>query len=241
MAYAARSDDPARRSVAETMVCACGIAIAIAALAGTQAWLDRHFMPSFFLPRDSYVLIEQTVRAGIALAGVFLILARRRVARLLWRAPSLALSVTLAGILAFVAGELLLRHVQLRPAEWLGPQEEPRRQPDARVGWTFVPSRVGHATMGGRTIDYALDAYGYRVRRADDAIDPARPTILFTGESIVFGEGLTWSESLPAQVETMTGVQTASLAVHGFSTDQAYVRLTTELPRFRAPVAVISI
>src|SRR5262249_4002188 len=115
------------------------------------------------------------------------------------------------------------------------------RQPDARVGWTFVPSRVGHATMGGRTIDYALDAYGYRVRRADDAIDPARPTILFTGESIVFGEGLTWSESLPAQVETMTGVQTANLAVHGFSTDQAYVRLTTELPRFRAPVAVISI
>jgi len=223
------------------MVCACGIAIVICALAGTQAWLDRHFMPSFFLPRDSYVLIEQAVRAGIALAGVFLILARRPFARLLWRAPSLALSVTLAGILALVAGELLLRHVQLRPAEWLGPQEEPRRQPDARVGWTFVPSRVGHGTMGGRTIDYALDAHGYRVRRADDAIDLARPTILFTGESIMFGEGLTWSESIPAQAGTMTGVQAANLAVHGFSTDQAYLRLTTELPRFRAPVAVISI
>ena len=241
MAYAARTDDPARRRAAETMVCACGIAIVICALAGTQAWLDRHFMPSFFLPRDSYVLIEQAVRAGIALAGVFLILARRPFARLLWRAPSLALSVTLAGILALVAGELLLRHVQLRPAEWLGPQEEPRRQPDARVGWTFVPSRVGHGTMGGRTIDYALDAHGYRVRRADDAIDLARPTILFTGESIMFGEGLTWSESIPAQAGTMTGVQAANLAVHGFSTDQAYLRLTTELPRFRAPVAVISI
>jgi len=181
------------------------------------------------------------VRTGIAIVGVLLVVARRPVARLLWKAPSLALGVTLAAVLAVDASEVLLRHVQLRPAEWLGPQEEPLRRPDARVGWTFVPARVGHSTMGGRTIDYALDANGYRVSSAGDAVDFARPTILFTGESIMFGEGLTWSESVPAQVGMMTGVQSATLAIHGFSNDQAYLRLTTELPRFRAPVAVVSL
>src|SRR5262245_25940174 len=241
MAHGATSDDPARRNVAETIVSAIGLAVIACAFAGDQAWLDRHFMPSFFLPRDAYVTIENSVRTGIAIVGVLLVVARRLVARLLWTAPSLALGVTLAAVLAVAASEVLLRHVQLRPAEWLGPQEEPLRRPDARVGWTFVPSRVGHGTMGGRTIDYALDANGYRVSSAGDAVDFARPTILFTGESIMFGEGLTWSESVPAQVGMMTGVQSATLAIHGFSNDQAYLRLTTELPRFHAPVAVVSL
>src|SRR5262245_50757476 len=39
----------------------------------------------------------------------------------------------------------------------------------------------------------------------------------------------------------MTGIQSANLAVHGFSTDQAYLRLQMELPRFRRPVAVVSL
>jgi hypothetical protein len=241
MAHASPHDGPARRRVAEAMVCALGLALVGCAFAGNQAWLDRHFMPSFFLPRDSYVAIENTVRAGIALTGLLLVAARRPVARPLWKAPLRTVSVTLAAVLALTASELLLRNVQLRPAEWLGPQEEPRRRPDARVGWTFVPARVGQGTMGGRTIDYALDANGYRVRGADDVVDVERPTILFTGESIMFGEGLAWSDSVPAQVAAMTGVQSANLAVHGFSTDQAYLRLGTELPRFRAPVAVISL
>ena len=31
----------------------------------------------------------------------------------------------------------------------------------------------------------------------DEPVDPERPTILFTGESVMFGEGLTWDESVP--------------------------------------------
>ena len=57
----------------------------------------------------------------------------------------------------------------------------------------------------------------------------------------MFGEGLTWEESVPAQVGAMMGIQSANLAVHGFSSDQAYLRLETELPRFRRPVAVVSL
>jgi hypothetical protein len=36
-------------------------------------------------------------------------------------------------------------------------------------------------------------------------------------------------------------VQSVNLAVHGFSTDQTYLRLQEELPRFRSPVAVVSL
>src|SRR5260370_30603768 len=39
----------------------------------------------------------------------------------------------------------------------------------------------------------------------------------------------------------MMGVQTANRAVHGYGNDQAYLRLQTELPHFRRPVAVVSL
>ena len=60
------------------------------------------------------------------------------------------------------------------------PDEEPRRRPDPRLGWTFVPARTGHNTVGGRVIDYAFDPAGYRVRRVDEPVqsraadDPVR-------------------------------------------------------------------
>jgi hypothetical protein len=57
----------------------------------------------------------------------------------------------------------------------------------------------------------------------------------------MFGEGLTWQESVPAQVGAMLPIQSANLAVHGFGNDQAYLRLKRELPHFRRPVAVVSL
>ena len=57
--------------------------------------------------------------------------------------------------------------------------------------------------------------------------------MLFTGESVMFGKGLTWEESIPAQVGAMLGKQSANLAVDGYGNDQAYLRVQAELPRFR--------
>jgi hypothetical protein len=131
--------------------------------------------------------------------------------------------------------------VHLGPTEWLFPDQEPLRQPDPRLGWTLVPARTGQSTSNGRVVDYALDAAGYRVRRSDHPVDTERPTVIFVGESVMFGEGLTWEETVPAQVESMLGVQSANLAVHGFASDQVYLRLERELPRFRRPVAVVSL
>jgi len=65
-------------------------------------------------------------------------------------------------------------------------------------------------------------------------VDLSRPAVV-TGESMMFGEGLAWEESVPGQVETRLGAPSAVLAVHGFGNDQAYLRLESELPRFQHP------
>ncbi len=230
------------RVIAETAVASVGIALLSCALIANQRFLDRHFVPSFFLPRHWYVVIQTSARLTMAVLGTWLALvARLRAGRFAARTPAGALRIVIAVVLALVASNLMLRLVHLRPAEWLSAKDEPRRQPDPRLGWTWVPARTGHKSVGGRIIDYSIEPAGYRVSSLDEAVDPERPTILFTGESVMFGEGLTYAESIPAQVGAMMGVQTANLAVHGYGNDQAYLRLQTELPHFRRPVAVVSL
>jgi hypothetical protein len=224
------------------VITSIGVALVACALAANQRWLDRHFLPSFFIPRHSYVVIETSVRVAIGTLGLALaFVARFAAARLTAQTPLRAVQIAIAAVLALGASELALRRVHLRPVGWLVPEEEPRRQADPRLGWTLVPARTGRSASGGRVVEYAFDAAGYRVRRVDEAVDPERPTILFVGESVMFGEGLTYDESVPAQVGALRNIQSANLAVHGFSVDQAYLRLQSELPRFRRPVAVVSL
>jgi hypothetical protein len=178
----------------------------------------------------------------MAALGMWLALvARPRTGRFAARTPAGALRIVIAVVLAIGASELVLNRVHLRPAEWLSADDEPRRQLYPRLGWTWVPERTGHKSIGGRIIDYSIDPAGYRVSRIAEPVDPEQPTSLFTGESVMFGEGLTYEESIPAQVGSMLWVQTANLAVHGYGHDQAYLRLQTELPHFRRPVAVVSL
>jgi len=231
-----------RRAVAELVLAVFGGTVAICAAAATQVRLDRHFLPSFVIPRSTYVWIETGIRLVAAVLGLMLaVVVRRRVAVVIARDPAIVISSGAAVLLALAPSELVLPHLHVPPAEWLFHQEEPRRQPDARLGWTLVPSRVGHLTIGGRAIEYAIDADGYRAARPDAAVDFARPTVVFAGESVIFGEGLTFDESIPARVTEMTGLQAANLGVNGYSNDQAFLRLERELPRFGRPVAVVSL
>jgi hypothetical protein len=226
----------------EIALAAIGGALVAGAIAAHRAWLDRHFLPSWFLPRPWYVWIQTFVRIAIAALGTFLaVVARPRVGRFVARWPARAFNVSAAAVLALVASELVLQRVHVRAAGWLVADEEPRRRPDSRLGWIPEPAREGRSRIGGRTVAYAFDAAGYRVRRVDEAVDLDRPTIVFAGESVMFGEGLLWDETVPAQVGTLLRLQSANLAVHGFGNDQAYLRLEAELPRFRRPVAVVSL
>ena len=230
------------RFIVEFAIVSLGAALLAGAFIANRQFLDRHFVPSFFLPRHTYVVLQLFGRIVMASIGVWLVLVvRPRVGRFASRSPARTLHIVIAVILALGASELALRHVHLRPAEWLSPNDEPRRQPDPRLGWTWMPARTGHKKIGGRVVSYAIDSAGYRVSRVEDAVNPEQPTILFTGESVMFGEGLTWQESIPAQVGAMLGMQTANLAVHGYGNDQAYLKLREDLPHFRHPVAVVSL
>jgi len=219
-----------------------GVTLVGCAIAANQHWLDSHFLPSFFLPRNWYVRLETVVRVAIGGIGLSLALvARPHLARFLAGTTGRALQIVIAAVLALGTSEVVLRRVHFGPTEWLSAKEEPRRLADPRLGWVLAPARTGHDFMGGRTVEYAVDASGYRVRRLDEPVDPGRPSIVFTGESVMFGEGLMWDETVPAQVEAMLGIQSANLAVHGYSSDQAYLRLEMELPRFRRPVAIVGL
>src|SRR5690349_14144942 len=55
------------------------------------------------------------------------------------------------------------------------------------------------------------------------------------------GFGLAWEETIPARAGALLGIQSANLAVFDYSNDQSYLRLAAELPRFRKPVAVVTL
>jgi cell shape-determining protein MreD len=227
--------------MAEVIVAVVGIAMVIATVLANQTWLDRHFLPSFLMSRLWYVGIETAARVALAGLGLGLAFGARRLGRWLRTfVPRDGVRVAVAILLAVTASELALQRVHLRPTEWRILDEEPRREPDAELGWKFIPNRTAHATSGGRTIQYSFDAAGYRVRSDGNRVDVERPSILFAGESVIFGDGLTYDESVPGQVEATLGVQAVNFGVYGFSTDQTYLRLRKELPRFRRPVAVVA-
>ena len=226
---------------AEISVAAMGLLCAATGLLSRQAWLDAHMMPSFFLPHAWYVTAESGVRAALVAIGAGIVLVRRPLARACASRPSMLVSVAVAIVLALAASEFTLRHLRLRPAEWLRPAEEPLRVVDPRLGWTLARSRAAMVTVGDRTVEYAMDRSGYRVRDVSDPVDPDRPSIVFIGESMMFGEGLACDETVPAQVARGLGIQGANLGVHGYSTDQAYLHLEAELPHFHHPVAVVTL
>lgn len=217
------------------VLAAAGLIGLAAALDG--AWLERHILPEFFQPRDEQLRALTGVRAAMLALGLLLIwpvgpwLARRRPADVLPYVAAIALAV--------VTAEVLLRVLPWYSIHQLPAQREPQRQRDPVMGWTYLPDRVGRGVLGGRTIEYAFDPAGHRVRHRGDAVDYGQPSVLFVGESIMGGHGVTYDETIPAQAAARLGLQPANLAVGGFATDQMYLRFKEEWPRYRQPRAVV--
>ena len=230
------------RIIVEIGIAFVGVLLFLSALLANQRWLDHHFLPSFYTPRSRYVLIEFIVRIVTAAIGAALaLIVRRPLAKFIVYHPARALQISLAVLLAFPATEFVLRmrHRRVLMAEEYPAEVEPSRRRDERLGWVFAPSRTGYQWVRNRKVEYAINSAGYRVRNLDEPVDLERPTIIFTGESMMVGERLTWDESIPAQTSAILGLQSANVAVSGFASDQAYLRLQEELPHFRDPVAVV--
>src|SRR6266853_7007705 len=96
-----------RRRVTEASLAGLGIALILTALAASQAWWDRHFLPVFALERATMGAAEQAARGFIAVGGAMLALVLRRpIAAMLSRASmGGALRILLAVLLALGAGE----------------------------------------------------------------------------------------------------------------------------------------
>jgi hypothetical protein len=239
--YIARSRRLAR-VLAEVVITSLGGLLFVWALAADQRWFDRHFLPAFFVSRDAYVFAQSVARVAAAVIGLILALVvRPRVGQFIANSPARALHAVVAALLAVGASELILQQMHLHASQEEPAGQEPRRRLHPKLGWMFVAGRAAHQNEGGRVIEYAFDPAGYRVRRAEEPVDPDRPTILFTGESMIVGEGLKWEETIPAQSAAILGIQSANIAVSAYASDQAYLRLAEELPRFRRPVAVVAL
>jgi hypothetical protein len=145
----------------------------------------------------------------------------------------------LAILLAFVAAELAAR-------AGLGTRGPDQRleiragQPDQRFGWLWTP-KTTEVPVNGRTVRYAIDAHSDRAPSQDFVEDPGAPTLILTGESIAFGHGLDWEQALPGVLHRRLGVQVIDVAVSGYGTRQAALRLADARPRFRNVVVTVAV
>lgn len=231
--------------VVQALVTAPGLALLVAAALAGPTWLERYFVPGLFQLREEQLRTLTIVRicasaAGLILVGPLGVWAGRWAARRSAAAAALGLLPSLlAALLAIGVSELLLEHLPWLAAHQLPAQREPLRRADPYVGWVYAGGRTGRGVWGGRTIEYVLDRDSHRIRAPGEAVDYARPSIVFAGESIMAGHGVTYDESIPARVAARFGLQAADQAVGGYATDQAYLRFVREWPRYRRARAVV--
>ncbi len=148
-------------------------------------------------------------------------------------------------VLALGVSELVMRRLDLpsTKGEQLGAMEVKIGQPDSRFGWTYAASKSTVIPTGTEKIPttYAINAQGNRAPTIDDLPDPDPPTVIFAGESITAGHGLPFDATYPALVGADLGLQVVDLGVHGYGSDQAYLRTIDALPHFSRVVAVVTL
>jgi len=233
--------------VAEGICLGLGLSLILLAMLADQGWLDRHLLPQMFMPRSRQMLVWAGERAALIGFGLVLVIpVRRRVGRIVraGQGQDLLCSImlfTMAAALAVLVSEAILRTGNWARLERWVAEEEPLRHADPLLGWVNVPGRVGIEIYRGRTVRYDVDAEGRRVADVRRPLDPARPSILFVGESILFGYRLNWNETMAAQVGDEARLQPVNLSVNGYGTDQEWLRLRWELPHFARTRAVVAL
>ena len=206
-------------------------------------WFERHVYPGYCAVSRAHAVWPTVARiAALLAAAALLFLVRPPLAR--WAARArLADMVAIAAAVAaaLLVSELVLRRRPVGDRTPLDRRDLPPAVADGRLGWRFLPSRWVTVDLGGRRVEYAIDADGNRARAADDRIDPERPTIVLAGESIAFGEGLAWEDTIAARLAADLGVQVVNVGVPAYDSEQAYRRAADALARLRRPVALVTV
>jgi hypothetical protein len=229
--------------------------VALGMIAGAlridREWYEVHVLIARCAVFPSEIAGVGRLRALLGVLGVSLLVVLWPLDRLLQRAARAAkrrvsrggvLRVGLAVVLGIVVSELVLRSKSpagrglTRPDIGLPPTHG-----DPRLGWAFDAPRTTVIETDGRPVTYAIDASGDRARSETDVPDPSRPTILFAGESVTMGLGVTWDESYPALVGQRLGVPIVNAGMHGYGDDQIYLAMLDHLAKLERPVAVVII
>src|SRR5262245_54986254 len=97
------------RVFAELVLAFIGATLVAWAAIANQQWFDQHFLPAFFVSRQTYVAIESIGRVAAAVIGVLvLFVVRPRLGRFVGRNPLLVVNAIGAVVLAFAASEWIL-------------------------------------------------------------------------------------------------------------------------------------
>ena len=244
MGGAATNDSRRNALVANIGIGALGLLCLVASVRMGPAWQWAHFLPNWGWSWSIQAKILLVLRVLVALVGaIVLVLLRPWLVRAIGTGRGHQTLVSALAALLAVAAACAVTEGILHTRAWRSVQErwdqEPQRVANAEYGWAFKPDHAGTVILNGHPVHYATGPFGYRAPRPGVAPNFERPTIVFAGESIIFGYGLDWPDTVPAQVEAMTGIQGANIAVNAHATDQILLRLRRELPRFGHPIAVV--
>jgi hypothetical protein len=232
-----------RRVLVELSVIAFVIVLLVTAYRIDREWIARH-VTQLNGPPGTDEAWNAGVRGFLILAALVALRLRPALITLVSKNSLAGLARSTVPVLLAIAASGVTVEALLRwwsPRVLSGRTVYPYGAPHPRYGWTGSPSSTTTANVSGRDIVVAFNREGIRVRKQDDEPDPARPTILFTGESIALGYGLDYAETYPALIAERRGVQCVSLAGAAYGSDQAYLRLSDAMPRFERLVATVTV
>ena len=223
------------RRLAQGAVAAGALALFAFAWRCDEPWFDRHV----FLPQQYFISASRGIvfwsRATAAGSAALLLLLVPFMPR-----GAAGRRLLAAVLLAVPAAEALLQWRLRRMVNpGLAEAMDTLTTWDPRHGFTLTASIDRLHSMSGRQIRFRTDAAGRRISGA--AIDPALPSLVFTGESAVAGIGLQWEETFPAILGARLHLQVVNLGSPAYRIDQSWLRLEDELPKLDHPVAVIGL
>lgn len=160
--------------------------------------------------------------------------------RFLWFARLAALMVSLG--FAWGIGEVLMRVSVGPPIIWKFPQEHYSRDPD--VGHRLAPSQFAF-THDKR---FVTDEHGLRIPETTRGREPASRRILALGDSQTAGDGVTFEQSWPGQLEAALNQgapggewQVVNAGVSGYAPWQYAIQLGRHADRFDLDGVVVGL
>jgi hypothetical protein len=199
-------------------------------------WFEHHWLVSYCVRGSKTLRAILAARIAAAACGLFLLLFMRpRLGRWIAKRPLRDAVATFARIgipvfFALVVCEIVLRIKYGAPNPYPNITWLPKARANDAYIWELEPSHTSKVNVGGRDLQYVVDAHGFRLPEDGTALDLEKPTVVFAGESLVFGLGVSNDETYAAMLAAELGITAVNSGVHGYGSDQVYLRTKDILP-----------